>query len=714
MHVTNMLLMAPKSSSDSSCEILQFCYSCQEGGGNMLKRINLNEFEEINSVKKFVNTDFKGNLNRKLLQTTATNSYRTFYPTGKYGSKGEILYTGFDVDILDIIANSMNFTYVWRTPEPPATWGSQMPNGSWNGIVGRIVKKELDISVTVMSMLETRNLVIDYAFPYDYDGMHLMEAAPIPLTPGFRAIINPFGSITWLIFAFSAIVAWAAIYVSLKLSAIFSIEAETWVRKEDFGEVLALHVFNSIVRQHSDRSLDATIPTHNTRIILGIWSLLVMILTTYYLTVQFAMFFNVQYTPVMDTGEDYINVPKTIVSLGSSTGEALFKSWGISNRAIFTTPATMANVYLDQTLKNRNMVLGIWRNVIRNWLFNFPSQYTDQINPKHYRISRGYPMPFYTAVALQKMSPYTEFVSVICMRLQEAGIVAHLNDHYAVIAGKFEATFAEMSYDPVVRGRKERPLLPLSLVGHLSGAFALLWGGLFIASAKLFVFEKREKISMSYRYTLFYFDGPGRAEIPRLLFAQAGVNFDDRRIPFEKWPEMKKTFTFEQVPVLREYDQTLAQSNAIARFLAEKFGLAGRDTWEKALCDSIVDTARDVWDLHRAWRLSTDMDTKNERKQALIDTQLPNFFASVDKFLAGNPKKSGWLVGDELTWADIYIAHSVEKLSLETPPVSAKDYPDVIAHMERVKAQPRIKAYEEKRGDLKNLMQSPHKPLPPN
>ena len=41
------------------------------------------------------------------------------------------------------------------------------------------------------------------------------------------------------------------------------------------------------------------------------------------------------------------------------------------------------------------------------------------------------------------------------------------------------------------------------------------------------------------KYKLTYFNLRGRAETIRMLFAAADVKFEDVRITFEEWPELK-------------------------------------------------------------------------------------------------------------------------------------------------------------------------------
>ena len=41
-------------------------------------------------------------------------------------------------------------------------------------------------------------------------------------------------------------------------------------------------------------------------------------------------------------------------------------------------------------------------------------------------------------------------------------------------------------------------------------------------------------------YTLYYFNGRGRAEILRMMFAAAGVKYMDKRFEFNEWDKYRK------------------------------------------------------------------------------------------------------------------------------------------------------------------------------
>lgn len=114
---------------------------------------------------------------------------------------------------------------------------------------------------------------------------------------------------------------------------------------------------------------------------------------------------------------------------------------------------------------------------------------------------------------------------------------------------------------------------------------------------------------------LIYFNARGRAENARLIFAQAGVDFEDERIERDNWPQLKQSkptckkpwmdqwflqifstaIPFGQLPALVTSDgTTIIQSIAIARYLAREYNLAGKNNVEMAQADMYVDCLTDM------------------------------------------------------------------------------------------------------------------------
>ncbi|XP_036359020.1 S-crystallin 3-like [Octopus sinensis] len=98
-------------------------------------------------------------------------------------------------------------------------------------------------------------------------------------------------------------------------------------------------------------------------------------------------------------------------------------------------------------------------------------------------------------------------------------------------------------------------------------------------------------------YNLFYFNGRGRAEICRILFAAAGVHYTDRRIKISEWNRFKNKMNFSILPVLQIDGETqIPQSMAIARYLAREFGFHGKNNVDMARIESICDCLNDILD----------------------------------------------------------------------------------------------------------------------
>eukprot|EP00058_Branchiostoma_floridae_P024825 XP_002610315.1 hypothetical protein BRAFLDRAFT_84048 [Branchiostoma floridae] len=111
-------------------------------------------------------------------------------------------------------------------------------------------------------------------------------------------------------------------------------------------------------------------------------------------------------------------------------------------------------------------------------------------------------------------------------------------------------------------------------------------------------------------YKLTYFNGRGTAEIVRLVFAAAGIAYEDVRLEQDKWPELKPKTPMGQVPILEVDGTMLCQSNSIARYVAKVAGLAGKTPMEQARVDMIMDVMDDMGKKGNAVFWEKDEETK--------------------------------------------------------------------------------------------------------
>ncbi|GMR47439.1 hypothetical protein PMAYCL1PPCAC_17634 [Pristionchus mayeri] len=74
-------------------------------------------------------------------------------------------------------------------------------------------------------------------------------------------------------------------------------------------------------------------------------------------------------------------------------------------------------------------------------------------------------------------------------------------------------------------------------------------------------------------YQLIYWDARALAEVSRQLFVLSETPFEDIRITRDQWlKKYKEDSPLGKIPILIIDGKKLAQSHAIARYLARKFG----------------------------------------------------------------------------------------------------------------------------------------------
>lgn len=196
-------------------------------------------------------------------------------------------------------------------------------------------------------------------------------------------------------------------------------------------------------------------------------------------------------------------------------------------------------------------------------------------------------------------------------------------------------------------------------------------------------------------YKLSYFDLRGRAEVARLLFAVAGVKFEDVRVRREDWLSVKPTTPFGQMPVLEVDGQVIAQSVAINNFLAREFGLYGASNLEAAHVDQIVCLGEDFVNA----TLKANREENETKKAELLKTHteetVPKFLGILEKLLEKN-SSTGFFVGKAVSLADVYVYNLLWGM-LEASSNMLDQTPKLKNHQKKIGEIPKLKAYVETR-----------------
>ena len=155
-----------------------------------------------------------------------------------------------------------------------------------------------------------------------------------------------------------------------------------------------------------------------------------------------------------------------------------------------------------------------------------------------------------------------------------------------------------------------------------------------------------------------------------------------------------------EVPVLEVDGQRLAQSNAINRYVGKLTDLYPSDAWQAALCDEVMEAVEDINTKLAATFFLPEEEKKAQRK-ALVEGPLPFYLTRLQRRLEAHG--GSYFAADRLTVADLKVFVWIWHLKsgvLDHVPADLPDRvaPKLVEHYERVKNDPRIKAYYAKHG----------------
>ncbi len=196
-------------------------------------------------------------------------------------------------------------------------------------------------------------------------------------------------------------------------------------------------------------------------------------------------------------------------------------------------------------------------------------------------------------------------------------------------------------------------------------------------------------------YKLTYFDMVGgRAEPVRIAFHAAGIEFEDERIAFPEFMEMRGSTRFNSVPVLELDGKVVTQTNGMCRYVGGMAGLYPKDDLQALYCDEALGAIEEL--LHRlAPTFGLEGDELKAAREELADTWIGTIVKGLGELLE---RGGDYFADNKLTVADMKVAFVIRWLDsgqLDHIPTDLVERlaPALSAHAERTMNEPVVTAY---------------------
>ncbi|KAF9290750.1 hypothetical protein BGZ68_006147 [Mortierella alpina] len=174
-------------------------------------------------------------------------------------------------------------------------------------------------------------------------------------------------------------------------------------------------------------------------------------------------------------------------------------------------------------------------------------------------------------------------------------------------------------------------------------------------------------VALDNTHHLTYFPFHGLAGCIRATLAISGEPYKQTILTFADWAVTKPLMPFGHVPLLREETKCgktleLAEISTIEQFLAQRFGLLGKDLWEEYQIKMFLSSTHALV----TFLTHTVVQSPKEDRPAFLErfkkNNLKEWVTSHEKHLKYNGS-NGHYVGDQLSIADIKTASFVDHLA---------------------------------------------------
>ena len=189
---------------------------------------------------------------------------------------------------------------------------------------------------------------------------------------------------------------------------------------------------------------------------------------------------------------------------------------------------------------------------------------------------------------------------------------------------------------------------------------------------------------------IFYFEGPGRAEILKLIAHVVNVDYKFTSIPRDQWPAQKENARYGQLPYLKINDKwTLYQTIAIARYLAQQGDLYPSNIEEATKSEEYVAALDELLIKFIRVFFVAPEESREQELKTFLEGPVKTILGALEKILEENG--DGHLIKGKLTWADFILLDIVCFFQFKNVDVSHLTH--ILKSKEVIKALPRFQDY---------------------
>ncbi|KAG0352830.1 hypothetical protein BC939DRAFT_450685 [Gamsiella multidivaricata] len=202
-------------------------------------------------------------------------------------------------------------------------------------------------------------------------------------------------------------------------------------------------------------------------------------------------------------------------------------------------------------------------------------------------------------------------------------------------------------------------------------------------------------------FEVSYFGLHGFAGVTRTILAAGGANFKNY-VPAD-WATEKPSAPFGVIPLLKETSKDgsktihVAESDAIERYLAKKFGFTGANAFEETLVNTYAAHTTALFQQCFLKYFGTkDEEVKAKAKADMASGSIPGWVNFHEKYLAANGS-NGHYVGDKTSLADIKTYHILGLLQSLTGEdlISESKTPAIWKVKTTLESMPSVRAWRE-------------------